>query len=85
LVSKPTPEDILPANVQSQAELTPPRFAPVADHRGRLLAEAKRPVPALDSLLAATAPQHEFRFLTRSTGDFRFAGLAIVNPWSVAE
>jgi toxin FitB len=62
-----------------------PVSAPVADRWGRLLAEAERPVPAIDSLLAATALHHGLRLVTRNSGDFRFSGLAIVNPWSVAE
>ncbi|MFA5083258.1 MAG: type II toxin-antitoxin system VapC family toxin [Hydrogenophilaceae bacterium] len=58
-----------------------PVSAPVADRWGRLLAEAGRPVPAVDSLLAATALGHGLRLVTRNTGDFQFAGLDVVNPW----
>jgi predicted nucleic acid-binding protein len=39
----------------------------VADHWGRLLAQAGRPVPAIDSLLAATALHHDLRLVTRNT------------------
>ena len=38
-----------------------PIGADVADHWGRLLAQAGRPVPAIDSLLAATALHHDLR------------------------
>ena len=65
-----------------------PRILPigpdVADHWGRLLAQAGRPVPAIDSLLAATALHHDLRLVTRNTRDFDYAGLEMINPWGVA-
>lgn len=54
----------------------------VADRWGRLLAEVRRPVPAIDSLLAATALQHHLRLVTRNVDDFQFPGLEVVNPWA---
>ncbi|GIW52047.1 MAG: ribonuclease VapC [Gemmatimonadales bacterium] len=54
----------------------------VADRWGRLLAEVGRSVPAVDSLLAATALHHELRFVTRNKADFDFPGLEVVDPWS---
>lgn len=53
----------------------------VADRWGRLLAEVRRPVPAIDSLLAATALHHHLRLVTRNDADFRYPGLEVVNPW----
>ena len=53
----------------------------VADRWGRLLAEVGRSIPAVDSLLAATALHHELRLVTRNVKDFRFPGLEVVNPW----
>lgn len=53
----------------------------VADRWGRLLAEAGRPVPAIDSLLAATALHHELRLVTRNLSDFDFPGLDVIDPW----
>ena len=41
----------------------------VADYWGRLLAQAGRPVPAIDSLLAATALHHGLRLVTRNPCD----------------
>lgn len=58
-----------------------PICAGVADRWGRLVAQAGRPVPAIDSLLAATALHHELRLVTRNVQDFRFPGLTVVNPW----
>ena len=59
-----------------------PVDAAVADRWGRLLAEAARPLPAVDSLLAATALQHDLRLVTRNGKDFEFSGLVVVNPWN---
>jgi len=53
----------------------------VAEQWGRMLAEAGRPVPAVDSLLAATALQHGLRMVTRNELDFTFSGLEVINPW----
>ncbi len=54
---------------------------PVADRWGRLLAEMGRPVPTIDSLLAATALHHELRLVTRNARDFAYPGLEVVNPF----
>jgi len=53
----------------------------VAEKWGRLQADAQRPVPAIDSLLAATALNHELRMVTRNAKDFGYAGLEVINPW----
>jgi predicted nucleic acid-binding protein len=55
--------------------------AGVAERWGRLLAEVRRPVPAIDSLLAATALHHGLRIVTRNEADFRFPGVVVINPW----
>ena len=57
---------------------------PVADRWGRLQAEAQRPLPAVDSLLAATALHHQLRLVTRNAKDFEHPGLEVINPWSDA-
>ena len=53
----------------------------VADRWGRLLAEIRRPVPAIDSLLAATALYYELRLVTRNSADFEYPGLEVINPF----
>jgi toxin FitB len=58
-----------------------PVDAPVADRWGRLVAAANRPVPAIDSLLAATAAHHGLSLVTRNVRDFASLGLDIINPW----
>jgi toxin FitB len=59
-----------------------PIDAAVADTWGRLQAAAERTLPAVDSLLAATALHHHLRLVTRNTPDFDVAGLETINPWS---
>jgi len=54
---------------------------PVAECWGRLMAEVNRPVPAIDSLLAATALHHDLRMVTRNVLDFIFPELEVINPW----
>jgi hypothetical protein len=51
----------------------------VADRWGRFLAEVGRPVPKIDSLLAATALHHELMRVTRNSGDFEYPGLEVIN------
>jgi predicted nucleic acid-binding protein len=62
-----------------------PRILPVgpdeADRWGRLLADVGRPVPSIDSLLAATALHHELRLVSRNVKDFDYAGVDVINPW----
>lgn len=55
--------------------------APVVDRWGRLLARLKRPAPAIDSLIAATALHHGFALVTRNEADFKFPELDVINPW----
>ena len=55
----------------------------VADRWGRLLAEANRPLPAVDSLIGATALHHGLSVVTRNEKDFTHPGLAVINPWKV--
>ena len=48
---------------------------------GRLLAAARRPLPAIDSLIAATAVAHQLTVATRNTKDMADTGAAVFNPW----
>jgi toxin FitB len=52
-----------------------------ADRWGYLMASARRPLPAIDGLLAATALQHQLTLVTRNTRDFEGSGVALINPW----
>lgn len=55
--------------------------AAVADRWGRLVAQAGRPLPAIDSLLAATAAQHGLILVTRNVRDVQGLGVQVINPW----
>lgn len=51
---------------------------------GKLVADLEKqgkPIPAIDSLLAATALQGGLILVTRNEGDFAHCGTAVVNPW----
>lgn len=41
-----------------------------------------RPLPAIDSLVAALALHHTCSLVTRNEGDFADTGVMIVNPWA---
>jgi toxin FitB len=56
--------------------------AAVADRWGRMLAAAGRPLPAIDSLLAATAAQHGLVLVTRNVRDVAGLGAQVFDPWA---
>ena len=58
-----------------------PIDAAVADRWGRMVAQAGRPVPAIDSLLAATAEQHGLTLVTRNLRDVKGLAVQVINPW----
>jgi predicted nucleic acid-binding protein len=41
-----------------------------------------RPLPTVDSLIAATALTHELIIVTRNTRDFEGVGVTTINPWT---
>jgi predicted nucleic acid-binding protein len=40
-----------------------------------------RPISAIDSLLAATALQWQYTFVTKNKSHFEWTGIALHNPW----
>jgi hypothetical protein len=56
--------------------------AAVADRWGRLIAQAGRPLPVIDSLLAATALEHDLILVTRNNKDFQNLPVSLFNPWN---
>ncbi|WOO30955.1 type II toxin-antitoxin system VapC family toxin [Diaphorobacter limosus] len=55
--------------------------AATADRWGRLMAQAARPLPAIDALLAATALHNDLALVTRNTKDFAGLDVPLINPW----
>jgi toxin FitB len=57
----------------------------IADRWGRLVGSAARPLPVIDSLLAATALTHDLILATRNVRDFAdIVGLRLYDPWTDA-
>jgi len=54
----------------------------VSDRWGRLVAKVGRPIPAVDSLLAATALHHGLTMVTRNLKDFALPELLVLDPWA---
>ena len=59
-----------------------PVDARVADEWGRLAARLSKPLPVIDSLIAATAIRHRLAIVTRNESDFVTTGVDILNPWN---
>jgi toxin FitB len=53
----------------------------IADRWGRLLALNTNTIPAIDSLIAATALTYDLKLVTRNGKDFNFPFLEIIDPW----
>lgn len=53
----------------------------VSDRWGRLQSEMKNPIPAIDSLIAATALHYDLRLVTRNKKDFKYPSLQVICPW----
>ncbi len=53
----------------------------VADEWGRLQCRVERTLPAIDSLIAATALCHRLVLVTRNVKDFDLPDLDVLNPW----
>jgi len=49
---------------------------------GRIKRETGHPPPVIDTMLAATAIDHQLYLVTRNVGDVRHAGAAVFNPWA---
>ena len=57
----------------------------VAENWGVMQGKAEqdgRPMPSIDSLIAATAYTHNLILVTRNEKDFQASNLSILNPWS---
>ena len=57
-----------------------PVTMPIADRWGRL--NASDPLPVVDSLLAATAFEHDLTLVTRNVVDVQRSGIKLLNPFT---
>jgi predicted nucleic acid-binding protein len=59
------------------------RIVPIDTATARLWGElcAKRSLPVIDTLIAATAISRGFTLVTRNTRDMESTGVALVDPW----
>jgi predicted nucleic acid-binding protein len=57
----------------------------IAQRWGHLMAQMGRPLPAIDSLLAATAMEHNLVLVTRNLKDVAGLPVALANPWQSEE
>lgn len=56
----------------------------IAEKWGYLMAASKRPLPAIDSLISATALTHNLTLVTRNIADFKDVhALETLNPWDM--
>ncbi len=44
-----------------------------------------KPMPAIDSIIAATGIAYHLTIVTRNTSDIRESGVALLNPWELTE
>lgn len=52
---------------------------------GKILSSSEKkgkPLPAIDSLIAATALVHDLSVVTRNTQDLEGSGVEVINPWT---
>lgn len=52
---------------------------------GKILSSSEKkgkPLPAIDSLIAATALIHDLSVVTRNTQDLEESGVEVINPWT---
>jgi predicted nucleic acid-binding protein len=54
----------------------------VATTWAEMLARAKNPLPAIDSLIGATAIAHQLTVVTRDEDDIARTGAKVLNPWN---
>jgi predicted nucleic acid-binding protein len=65
------------------------RVLPVSDNimrlwgalAGRIKRDTGHPPPVIDTMLAATALEHQLYLVTRNTADVKHTGATVFNPW----
>ena len=59
------------------------RVASCWAHLTASLLDKGRPLPTIDSQLAATALAHDLVLVTRNVKDFEGSGITVINPWEL--
>lgn len=55
----------------------------IANRWGVLQNQCNKPLPTIDSLIAATALHFDLIMVTRNIQDFQYPGLEVLNPWKL--
>jgi predicted nucleic acid-binding protein len=74
-------DEELPARFAGRILAFDARVASCWAHLTASLLDKGRPLPTLDSQLAATAVAHDLVLVTRNVKDYAGTGIAILNPW----
>jgi predicted nucleic acid-binding protein len=74
-------DEDLPAPFAGRILAFDARVASCWAHLTASLLDEGRPLPTLDSQIAATALAHDLVLVTRNVKDYAGTGLAVLNPW----
>ena len=75
--------ELLPRFVDTLVPITVEVMLVWGELTGRLEREGT-PVPAIDSLIAASVLEGKYTLVTRNETDFQFTGVPVVNPWKLS-
>jgi predicted nucleic acid-binding protein len=76
-------DEDLPARFAARILVFDARVASCWAHLTASLLDKGRPLPTLDSQIAATALAHDLVLVTRNVKDYAGTGIAVLNPWNI--
>jgi predicted nucleic acid-binding protein len=76
-------DEDLPARFAGRILAFDARVASCRAHLTASLLDKGRPLPTLDSQIAATAPAHNLVLVTRNVKDYAGTGIDVLNPWEL--